>query len=79
MPAPWVLASFDVGIELDELPLVAPALWEPAPVAGVCWVVSLLGLVAAGPPDVELPPAEVPPLLCAIARELARVKMAANK
>jgi hypothetical protein len=74
-----VLASFDVGIELDELPLVAPVVLEPPPVAGACWVVSLLGLVAAGPPDVELPPAEEPPLVCAIARELASVKTAASK
>jgi hypothetical protein len=45
---------------------------------GVC-VVSLLGLVAAGPPDVELPPADEPALVCATAKELARVKAAANK
>ena len=73
VPAPWVLASFADGIELVELPL-APVVPEAPPVAGVCCVVSLLGLVAAGPPDVELPPAEEPPLVCATARELARVK-----
>lgn len=78
MPAPWVLASLADGIELAELPL-APVVPEPPPVDGVCCVVSLLGLVAAGPPDVELPPADEPPLVCATARELARVKAAANK
>ena len=74
VPAPWVLASFADGIELVELPL-APVVPEAPPVAGVCCVVSLLGLVAAGPPDVELPPAEEPPLVCATAenwRELKR-------
>ena len=49
VPAPWVLASFADGIELVELPL-APVVPEAPPVAGVCCVVSLLGLVAAGPP-----------------------------
>jgi hypothetical protein len=78
VPAPWVLASFADGIELVELPL-APVVSEAPPVAGVCCVVSLLGVVAAGPPDVELPPAEEPPLVCATARELARVKAAASK
>ena len=78
VPAPRVLASFADGIELVELPL-APVVPEAPPVAGVCCVVSLLGLVAAGPPDVELPPAEEPPLVCATARELARVKAAASK
>jgi len=77
VPAPWVLASFADGIELVELPL-APVVPEAPPVDGVCCVVSLLGLVAAGPPEVELPPAE-PPLVCATARELARVKAAASK
>ena len=76
--APWVLASFVDGIELVELPLAPVALGEP-PVDGVCCVESLLGLVAAGPPDVELPPADEPALVCATARELARVKAAANK
>jgi hypothetical protein len=78
VPAPWVLASFADGIEVVELPL-APVVPEAPPVDGVCWVVSLLGLVAAGPPDVELPPADEPPLVCATARELARVKAAASK
>jgi hypothetical protein len=79
VPAPWVLASFADGIELVELPVVASVPLEPPPVAGVCCVVSLLGLVAAGPPDVELPPADVPPLLWASAREFATVKAAASK
>ena len=78
VPAPWVLASFADGIELVELPL-APVVLEEPPVDGVCCVVSLLGLIAAGPPDVELPPADEPALVCAIAKELARVKAAANK
>jgi hypothetical protein len=73
-----VLASFADGIELVELPVVASVPLEPPPVAGVCCVVSLLGLVAAGPPDVEAPPADEP-LLCATARELTRVKAAASK
>ena len=76
--APWVLASFADGIDLVELPL-APAVPEAPPVDGVCCVVSLLGLVAAGPPDVELPPADEPALVCTTAKELARVKAAANK
>jgi hypothetical protein len=71
--APWVLASFPDGIELVELPL-APVVPETPPVDGVRCVVSLLGLVAAGPPDVELPPADEPALVCATAKELARVK-----
>jgi len=75
--APWALASFADGIELVELPL-APVVPEAPPVDGVC-AVSLLGLVAAGPPDVELPPADEPALVCATAKELARVKAAANK
>jgi hypothetical protein len=75
--APWVLASFVDGIELVDPPLAPVVLGEP-PVDGVRCVVSLLGVVAAGPPDVELPPADEP-LLCATARELARVKAAANK
>ena len=50
VPAPCVLASLD-GIELAEVPVVVPMLPELPPVAGVCCVVSLLGLVAAGPPD----------------------------
>ena len=76
--APWVLASFPDGIELVELPL-APVVPETPPVDGVRCVGSLLGLVAAGPPDVELPPADEPALVCATAKELARVKAAANK
>ena len=68
--APWVLASFVDGIELVELPL-APVVPEAPPVDGVRCVESLLGLVAAGPPDVELPPADEPALVCATARELA--------
>ena len=52
VPAPWVLASFADGIELVELPL-APVVLEEPPVDGVCCVVSLLGLIAAGPPDVR--------------------------
>jgi hypothetical protein len=70
-----VLASFAVGIELAEPPL-APVVPEPPLADGVCCVVSLLGLVAAGPPEVELPPAEEPPLVCATAKELARAKAA---
>jgi hypothetical protein len=77
VPAPWVLASFVDGIELVEPPL-APVVPELPPVDGVCCVVSLLGLAAAGPPDVELPHADEP-LLCATAREVARVKAAASK
>jgi hypothetical protein len=73
-----VLASFADGIELVEPPL-APVVPVLPPVDGVCCVVSLLGLVAAGPPEVELPPADEPPLLCATARELARVQTAASK
>jgi hypothetical protein len=75
--APWVLA-FPDGIELVELSL-APVVPEAPPVDGVRCVESLLGLVAAGPPDVELPPADEPALVCATARVLARVKAAANK
>ena len=75
--APWVLASFVDGIELVDPPLAPVVPGEP-PVDGVRCVVSLLGVVAAGPPDVELPPADEP-LLCATARELARVKAAASK
>ena len=72
-----MLASFADGIELVEL-LLAPVVPEAPPVDGVCCVVSLLGLVAAGPPEVELPPADEP-ALCATARELASVKAAASK
>jgi hypothetical protein len=50
VPAPWELASFVDGIELVEPPL-APVVPELPPVDGVCCVVSLLGLAAAGPPD----------------------------
>jgi len=64
---------------ISYAPRAARSVPEAPPVDGVCCVVSLLGLVAAGPPEVELPPAEEPPLVCATARELARVKAAASK
>ena len=67
-----MLASFVDGIELVDPPL-APVVPEEPPVDGVRCVVSLLGLVAAGPPDVELPPADEPALVCATARELVGV------
>ena len=64
---------------LFQIFFVAVRMPETPPVDGVRCVESLLGLVAAGPPDVELPPADEPLLVCATARELARVKAAASK
>jgi hypothetical protein len=79
VPAPWVLASFEDGI---EVPVDAPVVpffiaLPPAEVVLPFMESPVVVLLAAGPPAAELPPA-VFPLFCAKASALESTKAVAR-